>query len=138
MSSEGRRAIIERWYDEAWHRGNLDVFDDLYTPDWVGHFPQGLELRGPASHKQFGRVFGAAFPDGRYAVEETLVAGDRVVTRYTFRGTHQGALRGIAPTGRPVALTGITIQRLVGDRIAEQWAQYDMLGLLQQLGASPA
>jgi predicted ester cyclase len=62
----------------------------LYTPDWVGHFPQGLELRGPAAHKQFGRVFGAAFPDGRYAVEETLVAGDRVATHYTFRGTHRG------------------------------------------------
>ena len=55
MSGEGRRAVIERWYDEAWHRGNLDVFDELYTLDWAGHFPQGLELRGPDSHKQFGR-----------------------------------------------------------------------------------
>ncbi len=137
MSDEERRVVIERWYDEAWGRGNLDVFDELYTPDWIGHFPQGLELRGPAAHKQFGQVFGAAFPDGRYTVEETLVAGDRVVTRYTFRGTHQGALRGIAPTGRPVALIGITIQRLVGGHIAEQWAEYDMLGLLQQLGVIP-
>ncbi len=138
MSGEGRRAVIERWYDEAWHRGNLDVFDELYTPDWAGHFPQGLELRGSDSHKQFGRVFGAAFPDGRYTVEETLVAGDRVVTRYTFRGTHLGPLRGLPATGRPIALTGITIQRIVGRRIAEQWAEYDMLGLLQQLGVSPA
>lgn len=138
MSAEARKAIIGRWYDEAWVRGNLDVFDELYTPDWIGHFPQGLELRGPASHKQFGRIFGAAFPDGRYEVEETLVADDRVVTRYTFRGTHGGALRGIPATGRPVVLTSITIQRLVGNRIAEQWAQYDMLGLLQQLGVIPA
>ena len=138
MADDSPEAIVARWYEEAWHRGNLDVFDELYAPDWVGHLPQGLELRGPAAHKQFGQVFGAAFPDGRYEVEETLVAGDRVVTRYTFRGTHQGPLRGLPATGRAVALTGITIQRLAGGRIAEQWAEYDMVGLLQQLGAIPA
>ena len=137
MTDAERKAIIERWYEEVWHRGNLGALDELYTPDWVGHLPQGLELRGPAAHEQFARVFGAAFPDGRYEVHDTLVAGDRVVTRYTFRGTHQGPLRGLPATGRPVALTGITIQRLAGDRIAEQWAEYDMLGLLQQLGAIP-
>jgi steroid delta-isomerase-like uncharacterized protein len=136
MTDAERRALVARYY-EVWHRGDLDAFADLYTPDWVGHFPQGLELHGPAGHKQFGAVFGAAFPDGRYTVEETLVAGDRVVTRYTFRGTRAGPLRGLPATGRAVALTGITIQRLAGGRIAEQWAEYDMLGLLQQLGAIP-
>ena len=138
MSAEENKAIVRRWYEEFGNRANLDVLDELYAPDWVGHFPQSGELRGAAGHKPLGRLFAAAFPDGRYAVEDVLAEGDRVASRYTFRGTHQGAFGAVAATGRAVVATGINVHRLAGGRIVEQWAQFDTLGLLRQLGALPA
>ena len=138
MPTEAHKAIIRRWYEEVWNQKNLALLDDLYTPTWVGHFPQGLELRGPADHQRFGAVFMAAFPDAAYTVEELLAEGDRVASRYSVQATHRGGLRGIPPTGKEIVSTGINIHRLVGGRIVEQWSQYDMLGLLQQLGAIPA
>jgi hypothetical protein len=67
-----------------------------------------------------------------------LAEGDRVVTRWTARGTHRGELMGIPPTGKPVTMTGITINRLEGGKVVEDWTVFDQLGLLQQLGAIPA
>ncbi len=138
MSAEENRAIVRRWYEEFGNRANLDVLDELYAPAWIGHFPQTGELRGAEGHKPLGRLFATAFPDGRYVVEDVLAEGDRVVSRYTLRGTHRGAFGAIPPTGRAVTATGINIHRVEGGRIAEQWAQFDALELLRQLGALPA
>ncbi len=94
--------------------------------------------RGAAGHKPLGRLFATAFPDGRYVLEDEVAEGDRVASRYTFRGTHLGAFGAVLPTGRTVAARGINVHRLAGGRIVEQWAQFDALGLLRQLGALPA
>lgn len=64
--------------------------------------------------------------------------GDRVVVRVTGRGTHRGEFQGIAPTGRQVSATGVGIARIVDGRIAESWAAYDALGLLDQLRGGPS
>ena len=138
MSTEENKAIVRRWYEEFANRANLDVLDELYAPAWVGHFPQSGELRGAEGHKPLGRRFATAFPDGRYEVEDVLAEGDRVATRYTFRGTHRGAFGAIPPTERAVTATGINVHRVEGGRIVEQWAQFDTEGLLRQLGALPA
>ena len=74
-----------------------------------------------------------AFPDARFTVEDELAEGDRVVSRSTLRGTHQGEFMGIPPTGKPVTVTGMSI-----DRIVEGWLNFDGLGMLQQLGVIPA
>ena len=137
MSAEENRAIVRRWYEEFGNRANLDVLDELYAPSWVGHFPRSGDLRGAADHKPIGRMFATAFPDGRYEVADLVTENDRVASRYVFRGTHQGELLGIAPTGRPVAIGGINVHRLADGRIAEQWTQLDTLGLLQQFGVMP-
>jgi hypothetical protein len=100
-------------------------------------FPAGPGTTGTADHQRFGAVFVAAFPDAVYTVEELLAEGDRVASRYSVQATHQGGLRGIPPTGKAIVSTDINIHRLAGDRIVEQWSQYDMLALLQQLGAIP-
>jgi steroid delta-isomerase-like uncharacterized protein len=138
MSTEANKAIVRRWYEEVWNQRNLDLLDELYAPTWVGHFPQELELQGPAGHKQFGAVFTTAFPNAIYTIEGLLAEGELVASHYSVQATHRGELRGIPPTGQAVVSTGINIHRLVDGRIVEQWAQYDMLGLLQQLGALPA
>ena len=72
-----------------------------------------------------------------YCDEDQIAEDDKVVTRWTAVGSHQGELMGIPPTGRRVTVTGITINRIVGGKIMETWNNYDALGQLQQLGVVP-
>ena len=79
-----------------------------------------------------------AFPNLNVTLEDEIAEGDKVVTRWTIRGTHQGELMGIAPTEEQIELKGITIYRIEADKkIAEEWERYDNLGLMQQLGVAP-
>jgi len=82
-------------------------------------------------------MYRTAFPDVHFTIEDQIAEGDRVVTRWTARGTHQGPLVGIPPTSKQVTMSGIAIYRLVDGKIVEQWGVNDMLGLLQQLGVVP-
>ena len=67
-----------------------------------------------------------------------IVEGETVAYRWTFRGTHQGELMGMPPTGKQVEITGITINRISGSKIEEQWNLFDQLGVMRQLGVAPA
>jgi steroid delta-isomerase-like uncharacterized protein len=87
------------------------------------------------AHKGMVMMFRAAFPDWVEAVEDVIAEDDKVVIRVTGRGTHEGEFQGIPPTGRQVVATGVGIARIEGGRIAEAWAAYDALGLMQQIGA---
>jgi steroid delta-isomerase-like uncharacterized protein len=82
-------------------------------------------------------VYRNAFPEIQMTVEDLIAEGDKVVTRWTARGTHQGELMGIPPSGNPVEVTGITIDRIEGGKVVETWANYDALGMMQQVGAVP-
>jgi steroid delta-isomerase-like uncharacterized protein len=118
--------------------GDLALADALLADGYALHFPG---LPGPvdrAGHKGLVAAFRAGFPDWRETVEDVIAEGARVVVRVTGRGTHRGAFQGLPTTGRAVTATGIGIGRIAGGRIAEAWAAYDALGLLQQLGALPA
>jgi predicted ester cyclase len=79
----------------------------------------------------------SAFPDLRFAVEDMVAEGEKVVLRYTIRGTHKGELLGISPTDKQVTLTATETYRLAGGMIEEQWVNMDALGMMQQLGAIP-
>jgi steroid delta-isomerase-like uncharacterized protein len=83
-------------------------------------------------------MFFDAFPDLNVTVEDEIAEGEMVVTRWTIRGTHQGDLEGIAPPGQQIELEGITIHRIEGGKIVEEWERYDNLGMMQQLGAVPS
>jgi predicted ester cyclase len=93
---------------------------------------------GPEGVKQGARGYREAFPDLSMKVEEIVAENDLVAVRWTARGTHKNELFGIAPTGKEATVTGITIDRWAGGKIAESWTNWDTLGLLQQLGAVPA
>lgn len=100
--------------------------------------PELQLYRASDNYRQAGRARGfaslrAAFPGLHYTVEDMVAEGDKVVVRFTSRGTHHGAFRGIPPTGKAIAYTGILIWRFVEGKIAEHWAVPDLLGLLQQL-----
>jgi steroid delta-isomerase-like uncharacterized protein len=117
----------------------LDAADDIYAPDVVAHDPNSPEeINGPEGVKHFASAFRSAFPDGQSTVEDQIAEGDKVVTRYTFSGTHQGEFMGIPPTGNRVQMTGVYVSRISGEKIVEEWNNYDLLGLMQQLGVIPA
>ncbi len=137
--SEENKALIQRFVEEAFNKGNLDVADEVYASTFISHDPTAPEGQGsPEGVKQFVSTYLSAFPDGHTTVEDSIAEGDKVAYRWTFRGTHQGELMGISPTGEQVEITGITINRLSGGKIEEQWNLFDQLGMLQQLGVASA
>jgi steroid delta-isomerase-like uncharacterized protein len=136
MSIEDNKALVRRWI-EALNQKNLAAFDGLCAPDFVHHSPsmtvQGLEAYKQAISGEF-----TAFPDMRFTIEDMLAEGDTIAVRLTGHGTHQGNLQGIPPTGKQATIPGMTIYRIAGGKLAEQWESLDDLGLLQQLGVIPA
>jgi steroid delta-isomerase-like uncharacterized protein len=136
MSIEDNKANVRRGF-EAVNQKNLAVFDELLTPDVVFH-SASTTMQGLEAYKQFLSMLFTAFPDLQFTIEDMIAEGDTVVVRYTTRGTHQGAFRGIAPTGKQVSGTGMFIDRIVNGKAVEQWFNGDDLGLLQQLGVIPA
>jgi predicted ester cyclase len=85
--------------------------------------------------KQFVTMYRNVFPDLNFTIEEQIAEGEKVGTRWVARGTHQGELMGIAPTGNRVTVRAFTLQRFSGAKIAEDWAHYDALGMMRQIGA---
>lgn len=79
----------------------------------------------------------SAFPDFHLVIEDQIAEGDKVGTRVTFHGTHQGEFRGIAPTGKQIEYSGVAIDRIVGGKAVEMWHLANQLALLQQVGATP-
>jgi steroid delta-isomerase-like uncharacterized protein len=138
MSPEENKALYRRWFEDVVSRRDPALAAQLLATDYRLHFPG---MPGPVDadgHLQLLQAFWAAFPDWRETVDDVVAEGDRVVVRVTGRGTHNGPFQGLPPTGRRVTATGMGIARIVDERIAETWAEYDALGLMQQLGAVPA
>jgi steroid delta-isomerase-like uncharacterized protein len=132
--SEENKALVRREEEELFSGGNLDAADEIYAADYVGHDPSNPEdVRGLEAAKQAAADYRQAFPDLRVTVEDLIAEGDRVAARLRFRGTHLGELNDIAPTGRRVDCTGIVISRIEEGKIAEDWANFDDLGMMQQL-----
>jgi steroid delta-isomerase-like uncharacterized protein len=137
--SEESKALIQRFVEEAFNKGNVDVANEVYASTFVAHDPTIPEGQGsPEQVKQFVNTYLSAFPDGHTTVEDLISDGEKVAYRWTFRGTHQGELMGIPPTGKQVTVTGITINRVSRGKLEEQWNNFDQLGMLQQLGVAPA
>ncbi len=135
MTEEEIRDLVERFTTEAWNGSNLDLVDELFAPDYVGHdAPRPEPVRGPEGMKDFLRMYHHAFSDALITLDDVIIAGDKVVTRWTGRGTHDGDLMGIPPTGTSVAFTGIRIFRVANGQIAEGWVVWDTFGLMRQLG----
>ena len=136
MSTEENKALARRELEEIFSaNGNLDAAEEIYAPHYISHQPAGGEdLRGPQAIKQFAAGMREAFPDLEITIEEQIAEGDKVLTRFRTRGTHQGELWGIPPTGKEVEITNMSMSRMEGGRMAEEWPAPDRLGMMQQLG----
>lgn len=131
-------AVVRQFVDEILNRGDFDSADRFVWDDVVQHVPfpgQGPGLNGFRAMLREARV---AFPDLYWSVEEQLTEGDRVLTRFVWTGTHQGPFLGIEPTGRQVTVWGMALDQVVDGRIKETRFLMDAMGLMAQLGASPA
>jgi predicted ester cyclase len=137
MSAEENKALDRRYVEEALNQGNVDVIDEIMAPEYVGHVASSPPMNRKGD-KQFIHMLHAAFPDIHFTLEDQIAEGDMVVHRLTAHGTHQGEFNGIPPTGKQATVTAININRFAGGKVVEAWASFDMLGLLQQLGAIPA
>jgi steroid delta-isomerase-like uncharacterized protein len=138
MSVESNRALVSRIWDEVWNAGNLDTVDQVLSPDYFGNIPSTAGIRGREGFKQLITSYRTAFPDVHLTVDDLIAEGDRVVARWTSRGTQTGPFGNIPPSGRSIEVPGISIFRIADGLIAEEWEGFDTLALMQQLGVIPA
>lgn len=141
MSIEQNKATSRRWYLEIFNQGKLEVADEIHTAAYINYdpyAPPGGFGQGPAATKNVVALYRGAFPDVHFTIEDQIAEGDKVVTRWTARGTNAGSLNGVPPTGRKAAVGGISVERFDQGKLAETRVSFDMFGLLQQLGVVPA
>ena len=137
MSAEENKALVRHFVDEVQSAGNIDVLDEICSPDFVNHSaPPGVPSNCEGV-KQLTVTFRQAFPDSYFTIEDMMAEGDKVATRKTFHGTHQGEFMGILPTGQQVSIGLIDIVRIADGRVVEHWSMGDSLGMMQQLGIVP-
>ena len=138
MSEENNKALVRRFYEEI-DKGNLNAMDELVAEDYIDHNPPPFPGLAPGREglKQAFRIFWEATP-GYHRIEDQIAEGDKVVTRLTAIGKHEGDLPGAPRTGNDMKMTSITIHRIANGKLAEKWSEKDVLGLLQQIGVMPA
>lgn len=138
MSAEENKLISWRLQEEVFGGGKLELVDELLAPDYISHAPGDPELsRGPEDIREIVRAYHSAFPDIAFRVEKQVAEGDMVVTRWTARGTHRGEFMGVPPSGRRVRVSGMSMDRISGGRIVENWNYWEALEMMQQIGAVP-
>jgi steroid delta-isomerase-like uncharacterized protein len=134
--SSANKLIVGRKMDELISSGNLAVLDEVFDEEVVSYDASEPEpIRGRDAYRAGVEEVLAAFPSRHIRIEDQISEGDRVVTRWTFTGRHDGELLGIPATGVDVEFNGIDIHRIRNGRIVEEWSSWDTLGLMRQLGA---
>ncbi len=137
MSADENKTRVDRLVDQIWDKGSLAAVEELFSPNVLDHNPSPGQASGLEGQKQSVSEFRAAFPDLHTTNDDLVAEGDKVVLRWSGHGTHQGSLFGIPPTGKQATFTGIEIYRLESGKVVERWAEFDVLGIMQQLGVIP-
>jgi steroid delta-isomerase-like uncharacterized protein len=136
--SEENKALVRRWTEEIWNQGSMTAIDELVAADYIHHDPLMPDIQGRDALKQFVAAHREAIPDGRFTEDDLIDGGEKIVTRWTFRGTQKAEWLGVAATNSPVEVTGTTTLRLVQGRVAEFWAYWDSLGWMRRVGTVSA
>jgi len=139
-TKENKELVRQMWKDVNTGSGDVEKVRAWYrkyaTPGFVHHDPSRGDLNAEQRVQATVAAY-SAFPDIVYSIEDIVAEGDKTSTRYTVRGTHQGAYLGVPPTGKQIALKGVNIYRFEGGKLAEAWDFPDSLGMMQQLGLIP-
>jgi steroid delta-isomerase-like uncharacterized protein len=136
MKIEGNKAIVRRYFEAVFNDKQLDLVGELFAPDAI-YTVAGLPepMHGPAAIQGAAAGFLAGVPDLQMTIEALIAEADQVAVRYTGRGTHQGDLMGIPPSGHAIILPGIAVYRVAEGKVVAGWDSADIIGLLAQLGA---
>lgn len=142
MSVEQNKAILARHFNEVLNQGQLHVIDEIYSNDYALDAPVRSDgtsqdrdvTRGTEQLKQRVTLFRTAFPDIHFSMDDVVGEENKVVVRYTYRGTHQGAFAGVSPSGRSISIMGILIAHLDNGKIKQAWSAFDSAELMKQLG----
>ena len=135
MTTEQNKALVRRFI-EAQIASDQAALKELLAPDFVAYQTYGTQDR--EAFLQHLNGFLVAFSDNHFTVEEQVAEGDRVVTRTTWHATQSGDFQGLPPTGKQIAVSGITIVRIKDDKIVESRALFDQMSMMQQLGLVPS
>ncbi|MFC5826895.1 ester cyclase [Nonomuraea insulae] len=133
-TAEETKAVVRRFYQELWTEGRLEAADELFAPNFIGHAPGNGLTRGPEGVKALVGGWRDGVPDMTLEIHAQYAEGSRCATRFTGRGTHKGTWLGIPATGQEVSLSGIAITRVIDGQVVSDWGEFDVMGLLQQLG----
>jgi predicted ester cyclase len=142
MSTDENKAVVRRFFEEAWNQGNLSVADETYSVDNIHHFGGAPGPLGPDQAREQIKAWRTAIPDYRFHIEDMVAEGDMVVTRLHFTGTHTSAGLKIAgrtatPQNKTFEEAEMVMTRIKDGKIVESWATWDRLSFLEQLGAIP-
>lgn len=136
--SEENKAIVRRLMEEVWTNGDLSLVDQLISVNYKHHDTSTPDFGpGPEGERKRATLYRSAFPDLQFIVEDVIAEGETVSVRWTSQGTHRGPLSGIAPSGKKVSVSGMTLARFAGGKMVESWVNWDALSLLQQLDVVP-
>ncbi len=137
MSTEENKALIRRWLEECYNKGNVAVADELIASNYVNHSAPHGQMPGLEAEKQYITTIRSAFPDFHLAIDDQIGEGDKVVTRLTASGTYRGGLEDVPSTAaisKQVKVTEILIHRIAAGKVVEGWIEFDQMGLWRQLG----
>ena len=135
MSIEENKALVKKWNEEVWNKGNLAFVDENFTPNFTFNYAFPGMSSDREGYKQTVSAYRSVFGNMKLDIDDMIAVEDKVVTRWSGSSIHRGDFVGIAPTGKEVSTTGISIIRIVGGKIAQEWTEMDMLGTAMQLGA---
>jgi predicted ester cyclase len=134
--SENHRQLVHRWFDEVWNQGKRETIDELLGPECVTH-DGSVTVKGPQSCHQFFDRMQSGFSRIHIDCNEFLSEGDMCCVRWLATMSHTGDLPGLTSTGKEIRVTGISVFRIVDGRFEEAWQNWDMLGMVEQLGLAP-
>jgi predicted ester cyclase len=144
VSTEENKAIVRRAYIDGMNTRDMGIIEEVFSPEYISHFPGQPPTQGIEPIKEVLQSFFDAFPDIVFKIEDQLAEGDRVATRWSAQGTHQGEWRGfpprergIPPTGRHVTFSATDIYLIAGGQIVEEWNTLEQFAVLEQIGAVP-
>jgi steroid delta-isomerase-like uncharacterized protein len=133
---EKNKAVARTAVEEVLGRGKVELYDSLYWTDYVSH--NGPRDAGREADRRATQGWHQAFPDLKITIDKVIAEGDLVAVRFVAEGTNTGSGNGLTATGKRVRIAGMTILRIVDGKIAEEWASFDQLDFLRQLGLMPA
>jgi len=136
-TDEQRVYDIVKRFEQVYSQGKIELIDELVAENFQHHAPIPTP-DGREGYKQFHQQFRAAFPDYTSVVQEEVVGGNKVAQAFVMRGTHQGEFMEIPATGNEVELEGISIYQVDNGKITHEWAQPDIMSMMQQLGVVPS